>query len=166
MVQPAIVTVDVVIQTDNELTSALYVLKVENSKLKSQVAELAKKKKRSRQCSVCYGRNHSKGPCTKRVRVKEVPCLLESNIQGVTTNHNNRGTDNGKVTNKDVCMMKRNFVPLQVRQWAQIRVLTASDDIQLSKEEYMIVRTPTMAEGRYTLRKKGDYGPYIHVMES
>lgn len=99
--QPAVIKVVAVIQTDNELSSALEVLKEENSKLKAQVA--GKKKKRSQRRSMCYSRKHNKESCLKKAGAKEVLCLLKVDIQSVSFGHITRGTDNGMIIN-EVCV--------------------------------------------------------------
>lgn len=63
-------------------------------------------------------------------------------------------------------MSKRNCVPYMWGKWAQVKVLTTTDDILWSKEKYMVVRAPTVAGGRYALRKRGDYGPYTYETEN
>lgn len=98
--QPAVIKVVAVIQTDNELSSALEVLREENSKLKAQVAE---KKKRSQRRSMCYSRKHNKESCLKKAGAKEVLCLLKVDIQSVSFGHITRGTDNGMIIN-EVCV--------------------------------------------------------------
>lgn len=66
-----------------------------------------------------------------------------------------QGADKGKIANnKSVCVIVRNYVPLEVGVMAQIKVLTTLHDIQWSKEEYSVVHSPTMAGGRQALKKR------------